>query len=235
MRKNIPVQKDDGDPRSGDAKSTESRILSAALREFSAKGFDGARLQKIADNAGVNKALLHYYFRSKERLYDEVIKNFIFDVLAKIRSQFQTKNPDRDTGSLIKTIVTSYIRTMQINPEFPRLFMREMAEAGKHIPVIFDGICALNGDLPKKILEVLGSGSLDISRRRTGALHAFINIMGMCAASFFAQPIISILSEKLFNTGSIFDEEYFQNRIDYITEMARHGINGLVGNMDSLL
>ncbi|NNE47360.1 MAG: helix-turn-helix transcriptional regulator, partial [Rhodothermales bacterium] len=55
-----------------DALDTEQQILEAALNVFSRKGRDGARMQEIADLAGINKALLHYYFRSKNGLYERV-------------------------------------------------------------------------------------------------------------------------------------------------------------------
>ncbi|HLP43493.1 MAG TPA: helix-turn-helix domain-containing protein, partial [Fibrobacteria bacterium] len=56
-----------------DRDGTEKRILVAARKEFVAKGLDGARMQAIATSAGVNKALLHYYFRGKDRLYRTVL------------------------------------------------------------------------------------------------------------------------------------------------------------------
>ncbi len=61
--------------------STEAAILEAARKVFEEKGFDGARMQEISDRAGINRALLHYYFRSKERMFekifDEALDRFI--------------------------------------------------------------------------------------------------------------------------------------------------------------
>ncbi len=54
--------------------NTEQKILNAAREEFINTGLKGARMQEIADRAGVNKALLHYYFRSKEKLYEAAIR-----------------------------------------------------------------------------------------------------------------------------------------------------------------
>ncbi len=51
---------------------TEEQILKAARKLFENKGFNGARMQEIADEAGINKSLLHYYFRSKEGLFDQI-------------------------------------------------------------------------------------------------------------------------------------------------------------------
>ena len=52
--------------------STEDKILEAATNVFVSKGMEGARMQEIADKAGINKALLHYYFRSKEHLFEAI-------------------------------------------------------------------------------------------------------------------------------------------------------------------
>ncbi|HOI50037.1 MAG TPA: helix-turn-helix domain-containing protein, partial [Prolixibacteraceae bacterium] len=52
---------------------TEDKILDAAHEVFLRKGMDGARMQEIADEAGINKALLHYYFRSKEKLFEAIL------------------------------------------------------------------------------------------------------------------------------------------------------------------
>src|SRR3954462_1734201 len=64
--------------------STEERILSAAQKVFLAKGMDGARMQDIADEAGINKALLHYYFRSKDKLFEQIFLNVATAFLPKI-------------------------------------------------------------------------------------------------------------------------------------------------------
>ncbi|MDB9755955.1 TetR/AcrR family transcriptional regulator, partial [Winogradskyella sp.] len=56
-------------------KNTEAQILNAAKQIFQTKGMDGARMQEIADKAGINKALLHYYYRNKQLLFEAVFKN----------------------------------------------------------------------------------------------------------------------------------------------------------------
>lgn len=52
--------------------STEEKILNAAIRVFQKKGMAGSRMQEIADEANINKAMLHYYFRNKQRLFEAV-------------------------------------------------------------------------------------------------------------------------------------------------------------------
>ncbi len=63
---------------------TEKKIINAATAVFMEKGKDGARMQEIADKAGINKALLHYYFRSKEKLFTNVFNLEIPKVITNI-------------------------------------------------------------------------------------------------------------------------------------------------------
>ena len=66
--------------------NTEQIILKAARKVFTHKGFDGARMQEIADEAGINKALLHYYFRSKDKLFEAIFKEVITTFFPRIIS-----------------------------------------------------------------------------------------------------------------------------------------------------
>ena len=65
-------------------KSTEERIKEAARTVFMRKGYDGARMQEIADEAGINKALLHYYFRSKNKLFGEIFNDAFNQLVPRI-------------------------------------------------------------------------------------------------------------------------------------------------------
>ena len=70
--------------REKDKIKTEDKIFDSAMKEFLEKGFNGARMQAIADEAGINKALLHYYFKSKEVLYKEVFKKVFVEFLMRL-------------------------------------------------------------------------------------------------------------------------------------------------------
>lgn len=68
------------------AKDTEHLILDAAIKEFSTKGFDGARTSVIAAEAGVTHAMLHYYFRTKEKLFERIFKDMLHRIINMILS-----------------------------------------------------------------------------------------------------------------------------------------------------
>ena len=64
------------------AENTEIAILEAAKKVFTARGFSGARMQEIADEAKINKAMLHYYFRNKEKLFTVILEDTMALVIA---------------------------------------------------------------------------------------------------------------------------------------------------------
>ena len=77
-----------------DPEATKRRILSAALREFSAKGIAGARVDAIAARAKVNKRMLYYYFGSKDGLFREILRRRLHDRSVALRHA-SVSSPDR--------------------------------------------------------------------------------------------------------------------------------------------
>ena len=73
--------------------NTEERILESARQIFQAKGLQGARMQEIADKAGINKAMLHYYYRSKELLFEAVFEEAANRIFPKIVELLNTDYP----------------------------------------------------------------------------------------------------------------------------------------------
>ena len=79
-------------PPGPDAADTEARIFEAALKVFARKGKDGARLQEIADEAGIHRPLLHYYFRTKQQLYEAVAERMFKQFLASLEMPAGSKS-----------------------------------------------------------------------------------------------------------------------------------------------
>ncbi len=103
--------------------STEHRILLAAEQVFLEKGMAGARMQDIADRAGINKALLHYYFRSKEKLFDAIFeanfKQFI-PVLDKVIQE------NMDLKTALKRLANLYYELLTAKPYLPIFILTEI-------------------------------------------------------------------------------------------------------------
>lgn len=108
-----------------DPEATKAKILAAAVREFSAKGISGARVDAIADRAGVNKRMLYYYFESKEGLFREILRRRLAEGAEKLRAS-NVADPDRLAD-----------RTARLpgQREYTRLTMWEALETNSDRPV----------------------------------------------------------------------------------------------------
>ncbi len=105
-------------------KSTEEKILAAAKKVFIAKGMAGARMQDIADEAGINKALLHYYFRSKEKLFEMIFMEAAQKLFPKINFIFES---DVSLFEKIENFCEEYITIMSENPYLPLFVLNEIS------------------------------------------------------------------------------------------------------------
>lgn len=105
------------------ADHTKSRILDAAVREFSEKGLAGARTEQIAEIAGVNKALLYYYFKSKEALYKAALASVAQRVLD---NSLAALLPDRSPGEQVLRFAINHFDRIHSQHEFQSLMQQEM-------------------------------------------------------------------------------------------------------------
>jgi AcrR family transcriptional regulator len=142
------------------AGGTRARLLAAAAAEFAARGFDGAKVDRIAVRAGVNKAMLYYHFRSKAALYREILRGTFAGVAAAVA--------DLGTGGgapdvRIRGFVAAVVREAATRPHFPAIWLRELAEGGRHLDA--GTIAAV-----RQVLETLGRILAD--GRRSGQLVA---------------------------------------------------------------
>ena len=103
--------------------NTESLILEAAKSIFQIKGMDGARMQEIADKAGINKAMLHYYYRSKQMLFEDVFKN-AFSLLAPQLNAILNDNSSIEEK--IKSFTSNYISFIIKHPYLPGFIIQEL-------------------------------------------------------------------------------------------------------------
>ena len=182
----------------GKDNNTEARIKEAAWIVFLNKGFAATRTRDIAEEADINLALLNYYFRSKQKLFNlimlDALKIFlssIYDVINDTQLTFQEK---------LVSISSSYIDTLLVNPEIPLFILSELRNDPAHL-IENVGIrdLVLQSDLIKQLLEKVQSGEF----KPVNPLNFIMNIIGMTVFPFLASPILKILGnmdQKEFNT-----------------------------------
>jgi len=112
---------------------TRDRIFRAASDIFEEKGYDGARMQEIADRAGINKALLHYYFRTKDQLFAAVFQVLLKKMFEKIISIFMEDISFKDK---IRKFFNEHIEILIKNPKLPIFLLNEVS----HNPELMEGI-----------------------------------------------------------------------------------------------
>ncbi len=165
-------------------KNTEEQILYAAKIIFQAKGMDGARMQEIADKAGINKAMLHYYYRSKQLLFEAVFKN-AFSLLAPQLNAIL--NDDSAIEEKIKNFTSNYISFISKHPYLPNFIIQELNRNKDFILKLKDTKGFPNLEKFKKQVDTeIEKGYL----KPIKAEQLFINILSLSIFPFVAKPLI---------------------------------------------
>jgi len=165
---------------------TEAVIFEAAKKVFGRKGLDGARMQEIADEAGINKALLHYYFRSKEKLFEAVLTDIFQSFFPK--AMIIMADPDILLQEKIERFVDIYISLIQENPYMPGFMAHEITKGGAEKII---GIFRESGIRPdiffRQVEKEIKKGNI----HPVHPLHLVVNMISMCIFPFIAKPILS--------------------------------------------
>lgn len=116
--------------RTPGAPTTRDRVLAAAAEEFAARGFDGAKVDRIAARARVNKAMLYYHFRSKTALYQTILLERFGSVARAVEAvRAHGGSPEAQLRGFIEALAG----TAFTQPQFPPMWLREIADGGRHL------------------------------------------------------------------------------------------------------
>jgi TetR/AcrR family transcriptional regulator len=110
---------------------TVRSILDAAAREFAETGFEGARMDRIADSAGANKAMIYYHIGDKQVLYSRILHEVLGHTAARMEKNIKAADTPREK---LKAYIQSIGKTVLEHPYMPRIMMREMASGGQALP-----------------------------------------------------------------------------------------------------
>lgn len=194
--------------------NTEENILNAAKRVFHEKGMDGARMQEIANEAGINKALLHYYYRSKQLLFEAVFKNAFMLLAPQLN---KVLNSDDTLNEKIKNFTKNYISFTIKHPYLPNFIINELNRnpefvqkliSEKHFPTI--------SKFKQQVEENIENGNI----RPIKPEHLFINILALNIFPFIASPLLK-------GFLSINNENYKQLLEERTTEVSNFIINAI--------
>ncbi len=194
--------------------TTEEKILEAAKNVFVTKGMEGARMQEIADEAGINKALLHYYFRTKERLFEAIFAEIIKFAFPKITRIVQS---EESIVFKIEQVIDAYIELLIKHPFIPGFVLKELnrdpsglfklvVKFGLNPQAVFD-----------EIQRAMDRGEIIQMQPR----HLAANIISMCVFPFAARPIVSFI---LFQDDKKELDQFYSERADAIKQFVINAI-----------
>ncbi len=168
-----------------DAEATKAKILDAAEEEFAASGLSGARTEAIAARTGVTKAMIYYYYDSKEGLYEAVLQRAFRDhIEAATDPSWESGNPTEK----LELFMRQFLARSAVNPNIPAIVAHEaMQNKGKYYKQV--GVIAFY----QTIANILERGMSAGDFRQVDAYHAAVTIVGACVFYFCSRENIKHL------------------------------------------
>ena len=169
--------------------TTEERIKVAARKVFHQKGYAGTRTRDIAEEAGINHAMVNYYFRSKEKLFGIVMletMTFFFKGVSTILNNENTSLEEK-----IEQVVANYIDLLLEEPELPTFMFNEVRTNPEPFVANTPILQALeNSVLARQYAEAVAQGRIT----EPNLIHTVLNVISLVIFPFIAQPIFTALS-----------------------------------------
>jgi len=193
--------------------NTENQILIAARQVFILKGYEGARMQEIADQAGINKALLHYYFRSKEKLFEAVFSEVASNLFPAMKQMLEA---ELELKEKITMFIRIYLKALEENPFIPAFILNTLNTN----PDSFLKYIKKSGLNPRLLQKQIDDETDQGKIRSIKAEHLMVNIIAMCIFPFVARPIV----QNIFDMDNQEYQSYLESRQTEITDFVLKSI-----------
>ena len=168
--------------------STTEKILEAAKKVFLQKGMAGARMQEIADEAGINKALLHYYFRNKDQLFEQIFLEAASHFLPAI---IQIMDSERSLFDKIELFCHAYIDQLIKTPFVPIFIINEI---NRQPQAFLKKVLGNNMPPVQKMLGQIDASMKQGIIQRVEPVDLLLNILSLCIFPFLARPMVQIVA-----------------------------------------
>ena len=169
--------------------SAEERIKAAARKVFHQKGYAATRTRDIAEEAGINHAMLNYYFRSKEKLFQIVMTETMTQFFKGVGVILNDETTSLDEK--IERVVANYINLLLEEPELPTFMFNEVRANPESFVVNTPILQALEHSvLARQYAEAVAQGRIT----EPNLMHTVLNVISLVIFPFIAQPIFTALS-----------------------------------------
>ncbi|MBN2657224.1 MAG: TetR family transcriptional regulator [Spirochaetales bacterium] len=198
------------------------------MDEFIARGWSGARMQSIADRAGINKTLLHYYYRSKENLYEQIVRRTMEYFFGSI---FRKISGIENFEEFLRTFINTLIDLSSDNPRLPMFIMQELSRGGEAVLAILNDVLSRNNPpvtvvMLRNITRAMDQGKI----RKISPIQLIMTLLGSSLYFAMAEPIVmKIGGMNGFMEG--FDRKSFlEERKKEIFELIYRGLENRVAD-----
>ena len=195
--------------------NTEALILEAAKDVFQHKGMDGARMQEIANKAGINKAMLHYYYRSKQKLFEAVFKSAINLMAPKV---VEIINTEEHLFDKIRNFTDKYITFISQHSYIPLFIINELRRNPEILKATLDKNfdASVKEKLKKQIEELIQNKEI----KPISADQLFLDVISLCVFPVITKPLMTTILDK---TNKQYDE-LINRRKKYVADFIINAI-----------
>jgi AcrR family transcriptional regulator len=193
---------------------TKQKIIDASLIEFAKHGLAGARVDRIAEDAGVNKAMIYYHFGSKESLYMDVITDHITQSTTLLRQNISDKESIED---VLENLVETYITVFSKSPYFANILLRELPNQKS---IVIERVAELIGssEIPQILYKKISEGIVENKLRPINVKQAIVSLITMNIGFFLMAPII----KRTLNITDM--DEFLAERKTAIVDLFLNGV-----------
>ena len=190
--------------------SKEQQILAAAEQEFLTRGYDGARTTSIAQAAGVTHAMLHYYFRSKEQLFERIVDE---KFVTMSHSMFAIMgDPSLPIVERIKGGIEAHFDFVAQNPLLPRFVINEIISRPERYDVLYKRLGAIIDNVYRGLQSEINRSAERGEIERVDIKMLFISIMSLNIFTFLAYPFMKpLMGELMANRERFLAERKAEN------------------------
>ncbi|MBN2354628.1 TetR family transcriptional regulator [candidate division KSB1 bacterium] len=199
--------------------STREKIKASAQEVFVERGYDGARMHEIAERAGANKAMIYYYFRSKDDLFESIIRETFREMFTSIGNLWTV--PFTEPIEIIPAIVRVHLQFLYDHPHIPQMLGREMHSGN---PIVARVIHQVFEEIGRENLSRFGqlfSNAVKLGKiRSVDPVQTIWNILGLNLFYFFTKPVI----KTMWKTQCADEKKLLQIREQAIVDLLLYGL-----------
>lgn len=198
---------------------TEALILQAAEREFLSKGFIGARTTSIAEAAGVTHAMFHYYFRTKEKLFERIISEKI--TLLKKAVIGSIVDINAPLNEILGNLISNHLEFIAANPDLPRFLVGEIFSNPERSAKFLDSLSAIAPTFTSLLQDKIDEEATQGLCRRVDAKMLMLDIVSLNVFAYMAAPAVNAALEDCMADAGAFLELRKKENYDTIIRKLR--------------